>query len=304
MISIRQGFGMIKPDSFFLVLTTDCDKRSECPYCFYNVEPDRIAPSRLDTKEILGFFKQLKLFNIPNVYLTGGEPLMREDIEEIVAGAHALQLNTFLLSNGRSLDAPRVARLEKAGLDVFVLSLNGLSIQDRRTISVVTRFRRTTLSFTYVLTQDNTNFIGDITELARALNSGLIFQPAYIPEGNKLRKKLSLAGLGEFDWSELYADLREWAGGLGYGRYLDLIHDVYHERKLRPRSCGMGSGAIVVDADGSVYSCFHRRDLSCGDIRRDDLAEILDRAGTLSASLAEATCFGEHCVSLHTAFGR
>jgi len=295
---------MIKPDNVFLVLTTDCDKRSECRYCFYNVEPDRLAPSRLDTKAILGFFKQLRLFNIPNVYLTGGEPLLREDLEEIVAGAHALQLNTFLLSNGRSLDAPRVARLEKAGLDVFVLSLNGLSIQDRRTISVVTRFRRTALSFIYVLTPDNTDFIGDVTELARALNAGLIFQPAYLPEESKLRKKLSLASLGEFDWSELYTELRPWASGLGYERYLDLIHDVYHDRKLKPAACGMGSRAVVVDADGSVYSCFHRRDLNCGDIRRDDLAEILDRAAAHSAPLAAATCFGEHCLSLHTGFGK
>jgi PqqA peptide cyclase len=295
---------MVKPHSVFLTLTTDCDKRDECEYCFYNVQPERCAPSRLETKTILNLFKQLKLWNITNVYLTGGEPLLREDLEEIVAGAHKLQLNTFLLSNGRALDHNRAARLEAAGLDVFVLSLNDLAIPDRKTIAAISHFKRTQLSFIYVLTKSNIGWIQDVTELARALGAGLIYQPAFIPEKHKLRSKLSLAGIGPFDWSKLYMDLRPWAGALGYDRYLELMHDVYHERKLKPPFCTMGSGAVVIDADGAVYPCFHRRDLDCGNILRDELAEVLDRADSHAAVLSDACCFGEHCISLHTGYGK
>jgi MoaA/NifB/PqqE/SkfB family radical SAM enzyme len=184
------------------------------------------------------------------------------------------------------------------------MSLNGLEIVDRKSISAVSRFKRTSLSFIYVLTKGNLGYIQDIIELARALEAGLIFQPAYIPENHSLRKKMSIGNLGAFDWPKLYTELREWAVMLGYERYLDLIYDSYHDRKLRPESCVMGTGAVVIDADGSVYPCFHRRELECGNIFRDELAEILHKSEKFSSELSKAQCFGEHCVSLHTHYGK
>lgn len=295
---------MILPQSVFLVLNTDCNKRDECRYCFYNVEPDRVVPSKLDTRAALGLLKQLRLWGVQSLYLTGGEPLLRDDLEPIVSEAKKLGFHTFLLSNGRALDSSRVSRLENAGLDVFVLSLNSLTIIDRKTVALASRFRRTVLSFIYVLTSDNLSFVPDVTELARALRAGLVFQPAYIPEGHKLRKKLSLASMSDFDWSKLYTDLRPWADALGYKEYLKLIYDLYHDRKLRPAGCGMGTNAFVVDADGAACPCFHRRDLPCGDVRRDDIAAVISRVGEHSAALRNAACFGEHCASLHTSYGR
>jgi PqqA peptide cyclase len=302
MISARSM--MIRPRNVFLVLTTDCDKRGECGYCFYNVQPERLSPSKLDTRAIVNLLKQLRLLGVQSIYLTGGEPLLRDDLETIIAEAKKLNLATFLLSNGRALDSNRVARLEKAGLDVFVLSLNGLSIPDRRTISLAVRFKKTALSFIYVLTQENLAILGDITALARVLRAGLVFQPAYIPEDNPLRKKLSLANAGAFDWSKLYTDLREWASELGYGEYLKLIYDAYHDREIRPPSCEMGTDAFVIDADGEAYPCFHRLELKCGNVRRDDIAEIVTRLSEHSPTLLPAPCFGEHCVSLHTTYGK
>lgn len=295
---------MILPQSVFLVLNTDCNKRDECRYCFYNVEPDRVVPSKLDTRAALGLLKQLRLWGVQSLYLTGGEPLLRDDLEPIVSEAKKLGFHTFLLSNGRALDSSRVSRLENAGLDVFVLSLNSLTIIDRKTVALASRFRRTVLSFIYVLTSDNLSFVPDVTELARALRAGLVFQPAYIPEGHKLRKKLSLDSMSDFDWSKLYTDLRPWADALGYKEYLKLIYDLYHDRKLRPAGCGMGTNAFVVDADGAACPCFHRRDLPCGDVRIDDIAAVISRVGEHSTALRNAACFGEHCVSLHTSYGR
>jgi pyrroloquinoline quinone biosynthesis protein E len=293
---------MIRPQNVFIVLNTDCDKRDECPYCFYNTQPEIAAQSKLDTEKIVSILKRLMLLNIGNVYLTGGEPLLRDDVETIVSAASDMRLNTFLLSNGRLLDSSRVARLDRAGLDVFALSLNDLSLDDKKTISLAARFKTAALSFIFVLTSKNTALVRPITELARALDAGLVFQPAWIPEDNPLRATISPASLSQFEWSELYSELRPWAVQLGYEDYLELTHDIYHERKLKPKRCGMGSDSFVIDADGAVYPCFHRRDLLCGNVRRDDLAEILDRVSKHSDALSSAPCFGEHCISLHTSF--
>jgi len=286
-----------------MVLTTACDKRAECEYCFYNVEPARVTRDRLDTALITVLLKKMRLWNITNLYLTGGEPLLREDLEYIIHNATQLGINTFLLSNGRSLDTPRVRRLESAGLGVFVLSLNDLSIVDRKTVSLVNRFKKTSVSYIYVMTKLNYGRVPDVIELARALRTGLVLQPAYIPENKKrLRKRLSLSGLSEFEWSELYSEMRDWATQLGYDDYLDLIYDHFHERGLAPQDCGMGTDSFVIDADARVYPCFHHLDKPCGDVRSDDFAQILENVGSHAAALRGAACFGEHCISLHTKF--
>ncbi|HOC90852.1 MAG TPA: radical SAM protein [bacterium] len=293
---------MIRPQNAFIVLNTDCDKRDECSYCFYNTQPERAVQSKLDTEKIVSILRRLMLLNVGNVYLTGGEPLLRDDLERIVSAATAMRLNTYLLSNGRLLDSSRVARLDRAGLDVFVLSLNDLSLEDKKTISLAARFKNAALSFIFVLTSKNTALVRHVTELARALDAGLVFQPAWIPAENPLRATISPASLSQFEWSELYSELRPWAVQLGYEDYLELTHDIYRDGKLKPKRCGMGTDSFVIDADGAVYPCFHRRDLPCGNVRRDDIAEVLDRVSKHSAELSTAPCFGEHCVSLHTSF--
>jgi len=290
------------PQSFFLVMTSECDKRAECPYCFYNVEPDRNVPARLNTADTNGLLKKLRLLNVWNIYITGGEPLLREDLEEVVGTAHGMGFNTFLLSNGRSLSTKRVHALENAGLDVFTMSLSAFEMEDRRTISVARRFEKTVLSFIFVVTAQNFRLVPEVVDMAQTLNAGLVLQPAYIPEGSKLKMQLGMPALGPFDWSELYSMLKPWATGLGYGKYLELWYDIYHGRKLKPAYCGMGPDAFVVDSDGEVYPCFHRRDLRCGNVLDEDIASVMERLSGQARETLNAKCFGEHCLSLHLGY--
>lgn len=295
---------MASQHSVFVVLTTECDKYGECLHCFYNVEPERHAPARLDAPALAALFRKLRLLNISNVYLTGGEPLMRDDLEEIVRPAAELDMNTFLLTNGRSADTARIGRLEAAGLDVLILSLSAVEYSDRAVLNRLRRLESAFLSLIYVLHAGNWKSAPEVVDIAMALDAGLVFQPAYIPVGHELAGALCLSSLSPFDWSELYTALRRWAAGLGYQGYLDLIYDAYHKIELRPERCGMGYGAFVIDADGEVYPCFHRRDLRCGNVLEDDIGEILDNLNGHARETAAAACFGRHCISLHTGFNK
>ncbi|MHB1294395.1 MAG: radical SAM protein [Anaerolineae bacterium] len=60
------------------------------------------------------------------IALSGGEPLTRPDIAEIVASARRWGLRVVLITNGWSADAQALARLEAAGLDGLIVSLNSL----------------------------------------------------------------------------------------------------------------------------------------------------------------------------------
>lgn len=288
--------------SVFIVLTTKCDRSEECAHCFYNVEPDRHVPNRLDTETVKSFLKKMRLLNVPNIYMTGGEPLLREDIELLVARSREMGLNTFLLSNGASLDVERAKRLDASGLDVFVLSLSSLDHKEIKSIHNVRKLKRANFSFIFVLRSDNLDKIPDVLEMVQSLRVGVVFQPVYLPKDNPIYDELSLSKIGPFEWSSLYTTLRGWSVGFGFEDYLRLMHDFYNKKTMKPSSCKMGRDAFVLDADGSVYPCFHRRDLLCGNIHEDDIGAIFSNLEKTERTLAAAPCFGEHCISLHTGF--
>src|SRR5262249_29180879 len=60
---------------------------------------------------------------VMQVNLTGGEPLLRSDLEQLIAHAHALGLYTNLITSGVPLSRRRLTRLRASGLDAVQLSL-------------------------------------------------------------------------------------------------------------------------------------------------------------------------------------
>jgi pyrroloquinoline quinone biosynthesis protein E len=60
---------------------------------------------------------------VVQVNLTGGEPLLRDDLESIVATARALDLYTNLITSGVPLERARLARLRDLGLDSVQVSI-------------------------------------------------------------------------------------------------------------------------------------------------------------------------------------
>ena len=93
-----------------------------CGYCSNPLELDKHA-AELDTatwKRVLG---EAAALGVLQVNLTGGEPLVRDDLEALVAEARARDLYINLITSGVPLDHERLARLKAAGLDSLQLSV-------------------------------------------------------------------------------------------------------------------------------------------------------------------------------------
>jgi len=62
----------------------------------------------------------------------------------------------------------------------------------------------------------------------------------------------------------------------------------------------MGEEALVVDANGLIYPCFHRRDIILGRLPAagKEAAAIKDWPSSMPSTIRQARCFGEHFVSL------
>jgi pyrroloquinoline quinone biosynthesis protein E len=96
-----------------------------CPlHCVYCSNPLQLAAtnSELATEEWTNVFQQAGKLGMLHVHFTGGEPLARTDLPELIAAAHAAGLYTNLITSGIGLTEPRFETLVAAGLDHIQVS--------------------------------------------------------------------------------------------------------------------------------------------------------------------------------------
>jgi len=96
-----------------------------CPlHCVFCSNPLDYASHReeLSTEAWLDVLSQARALGAVQLGLSGGEPLLRDDLEEIVAHAHRLGFYVNLITSGVGLTEQRARALKDAGLDHVQLS--------------------------------------------------------------------------------------------------------------------------------------------------------------------------------------
>ena len=93
-----------------------------CPYCSNPLELER-AGAELDTATWCRVLDEAAALGVLQVHFSGGEPLVRRDLADIVARAAEVGLYGNLITSGIGLDRARVAALQRAGLEHVQLSL-------------------------------------------------------------------------------------------------------------------------------------------------------------------------------------
>jgi pyrroloquinoline quinone biosynthesis protein E len=93
-----------------------------CGYCSNPLDLARHA-AELDTAAWRRVFADAAALGVLQVNLTGGEPLVRPDLEALVAAAHGHELYVNLITSGIPADAGRLAALRAAGLASVQLSI-------------------------------------------------------------------------------------------------------------------------------------------------------------------------------------
>src|ERR1700733_5772003 len=92
-----------------------------CVYCSNPLEMQR-RDTELPTSDWISIFGQAAELGVLQLHLTGGEPLARADIKELVKGGRAAKLYLNLITSGVGLDEKRLDALVEAGLDHIQLS--------------------------------------------------------------------------------------------------------------------------------------------------------------------------------------
>jgi PqqA peptide cyclase len=105
-----------------------CELTHRCPlHCVYCSNPVELQAraTELSTGDWTRVFGEAAALGVLQADFTGGEPLTRADILELVRAARGAGLYVNLITSGMPLDEAKLAALVEAGLDHFQLSFQG-----------------------------------------------------------------------------------------------------------------------------------------------------------------------------------
>jgi len=109
------------------VVVWNCTRRCNlrCVHC-YSASEDRAYAGELSGDEARRLIDDLADFGAPVLLFSGGEPMLRPDLFDLIHYATERGLRAVVSTNGTLLDAEAVARLRDAGLAYVGVSLDGL----------------------------------------------------------------------------------------------------------------------------------------------------------------------------------
>jgi pyrroloquinoline quinone biosynthesis protein E len=168
------------PTTLLAELTHRCPLH--CPYCSNPLK--MVDPSgELTTDEWKRVLSEGRELGVLQLGLSGGEPLVRADVEALAVHARSLGLYTTLVTSGVGLTRHRAERLREAGLEHIQISLQdtdtatadlvaGMSaVRQKLAAAAIVRELDFALSINVVLHRANLDRIGEIIELAASLGA-------------------------------------------------------------------------------------------------------------------------------------
>jgi pyrroloquinoline quinone biosynthesis protein E len=155
-----------------------------CPYCSNPVaiRGDRYR-DELETEHWTRVFGEGRALGVLQLALSGGEPMVRRDLDELVAAGRAAGLYSTLVTAGTLLTSERAARLKEAGLDHVQVSIQSPDPQENDWIAGVRSFEKKIaaaraarelgfpLTINCVLHRNNLDRIEEILRLAEELDA-------------------------------------------------------------------------------------------------------------------------------------
>jgi 12,18-didecarboxysiroheme deacetylase len=115
------------------VVVWNCTRRCNlrCQHC-YSASTDAAPQRELTTGQAREMIDDLASFGCPVLLISGGEPLSRPDLMELIGHARQAGMRAVLSTNGTLIDEATAARLSEMGLSYVGISLDGLGeVNDR-----------------------------------------------------------------------------------------------------------------------------------------------------------------------------
>lgn len=244
-----------------------------CPlHCVFCYNPTDFARSteELSTQDWIRVLQQARAQGSVQLGLSGGEPLTRDDLEEIVAEAHRLGFYTNLVTSGIGLNEKRIRALKEAGLDHIQISFQDSTremndfLSSTRTFELKAKVAALIKQHGYpmvlnvVLHRMNIDHVGQILEMAERMSADYVelANTQYYGWAWRNREQL-LPSRGQVRRAEqVTAAFRKRVGERI--RVYFVVPD-YFEKRPKPCMNGLGSIFLTIAPDGTALPCHAAR---------------------------------------------
>lgn len=271
-----------------------------CPYCSNPLDfaSHRAELSTDDWKRVL---TEAEGLGVMQLHLSGGEPLVRKDLEAITSHARGLGLYVNLVTSGLPLDRARLVALRDAGVEHVQLSVQDARAEGSDRVAGTASFDQKMrvaawvkelglpLTFNCVLHRQNLDSVEEIVALAEKLGADRLelANTQYLAWALENRARL-LPTRAQLDRAAKVA--ADAAARLHGKMGVLFVKPDYFGR--RPRACmdGWGRRFLVVAPDGAVLPCHSARmipGLAFESAQNKSLAEIWERGEAMAAFRGE-----------------
>ena len=259
----------------------------QCPYCSNPVDMARHA-QELDTDDWLKVLREARELGAMQLGFSGGEPLVRRDLEILIAEARKLGYYSNLITSGVGMDAERVARFKTAGLDHIQISFQASDAELNDFIGGTNSFTHKVemaravkaqgypMVLNIVLHRRNIDHIEDIIRMTIELEADYVELASTQYYGwSKLNLDALLPTRGQLERAEAIAhDYQDRTKGR-----MKIIYVVPDYFENRPKACmnGWGSVFLTIAPDGRALPCHAAATLPGIDfpsVREHSIAEI------------------------------
>ncbi len=290
-----------------------CELTHRCPLrCLYCSNPIELAPrqSEMSPDAWAAALDAAAHMGVLQAHFSGGEPLLFEGLDGLVARARAAGLYTNLITSGWGLDAARARRLSDAGLDHAQVSFQDSDRAAARAVAGAEAFDAKltaaravrdvgiALSANLVMHRGNLARVGEMIDMAAELGAARVEVASAQYHGWALKNRAAL--LGPVTALAAAGEVARERRARYAGR-MDVIYVLPDYVTDFPKPCmdGWGRRSLTIAPDGRVLPCPGATciaGMSFDDVRDRPLQEIWERGAAFEAFRGEAW-MPEPCIS-------
>lgn len=286
-------------------VTAKCDQH--CQHCYMHGSPSYEEELKHELnyddsiRVIDNFHDVFSTWGMPmRINFTGGDPLLRKDIYELIAYAHGKGINIGILGNSNHLDYDTAIALKACGVSRYQLSMDGTEeTHDRlrgrqglfadtlRAIKVLNTVGIPSVIM-FTVSRANKDDLLKVINIVADHDVSIFDFARIVPigQGQSLKEQM----LTSFEYAQLllevldlYRSLRVQHCNTYFGRKDHLWKLLYQDiGLLKPLpedkhtifgGCAIGSSILTLLADGTVYAC-RRLPVSIGRVPSENIKDI------------------------------
>ncbi|MFA4988200.1 MAG: radical SAM protein [Candidatus Omnitrophota bacterium] len=310
-LSRKINYPLVPPDLVQINFTFDCNLR--CKMCSMHDQLDFLKKQgkrvEIDSQAMRKIIKETRDLGTRTVLFIGGEPLLKNDLFELITFTKSLGLSPIIVTNGVMLDKDNIGKCFESGLEWLSISIDAASeatfakVRGEKVFGRITENLRLLnsmkdekrIEFPKVVSvctimDDNIEELMDVVELCRELRiERVIFQPVVANNIDQTQRDGVFPGFIPEDRLKIMDEAidrlirykrsspENFSFIANSVRMLNLLKK-YFRGKMKPKDlpCYAGYNRLQVVQEGKVYFCVDQNKYvaNFGDIDKDTLKNL------------------------------